>query len=62
MKRIELGEKQEARLVKMYLSGTEMALIRERFGLDRHQMLRVLNRLGVTGADRANETARSPSQ
>ncbi len=61
MRRIELGEKQEARLIKMYVDGAEIPLIQERFGLNRHQMHRVLSRHGVTGADR-HEASRPASQ
>ena len=62
MRRIELGEKQEARLIRMYLDGAEIPLIKERFGINKHQMHRILSRHGVTGAQRAHEVARPASQ
>ena len=62
MKRIELGEKQEARLIRCYLDGAEMSLIQQRFGLNNDQMHRILKRHGVTAARTSHDAARITSQ
>jgi hypothetical protein len=62
MRRIDIGEKQEARLVALYLSGAEYSLIRERFGLTRHQIYNILLRRGVATLRDRHEAARPASQ
>lgn len=62
MRRLDLGEKQEARLIRCYLDGAEMSLIQQRFGLNNNQMHRILKRHGVTTSRTPHEAARSASQ
>jgi hypothetical protein len=62
MRRLDLGEKQEARLIKLYRDGVEIALIKERFGLDRNQMHRILIKHGVIGGRKIDEVARPVGQ